>query len=131
MKYLVFTQSRSLIRALQSEATIEETVLECTHERRVRWAVEFHGPDAALVDLTDSTSDGFALMESLRGSNPRLPILVLSPSSNLRKIEAIFQWGANAYLAAPCSTDRILKRLREMRDGKDIPDSKRRTPVHA
>lgn len=99
--------------------------------------VQFPLPDLVLLDLKMPGVDGF---EVLRGSKSmpatrRIPIVVLSSSTEDRDRARAYDLGANSYLVKPISIDGFLDTVRLVRDywlGLDVgPPPVDRVPIVA
>ncbi|MBI5142098.1 MAG: response regulator transcription factor [Nitrospirae bacterium] len=55
-------------------------------------------PDAAIVDLSLVSGDGFPLIESMRAMAPEVPVLVLSMHDEAQYAERCLKAGANGYI---------------------------------
>lgn len=81
------------------------------------------GPDALSLALTDEFDlmvldvnlpgfDGFHVLEQLRGSGSRLPVIMLTARVELRDTIAGLEGGADDYLGKPFRFDELLARIR-------------------
>jgi DNA-binding NarL/FixJ family response regulator len=75
-----------------------------------------HRPDVVALDLSGPLVDGPTMLKEIRRVAPRIPVVAMASDTQLERIEGIFRLGARAYLALPCPTSRIMKRLREATD---------------
>ncbi len=70
-----------------------------------------HPPDLALVDLRMPRKDGFDVVRELKGSNPRLPVLVLSGWDDAEDRVQAFDVGADDFIAKPVYMKELLRRI--------------------
>jgi two-component system, chemotaxis family, response regulator Rcp1 len=73
-------------------------------------AKAFRNCDVVLLDLNLPLLDGFEVLEHIRGSAKlkRLPVVVLSGSTNMDEIDRCYNAGANSYICKPIHLDEIL-----------------------
>lgn len=121
MLILLYTQNVLLARSIESETRPLESLLACTTPRRVASLVKLHRPNVVALDLSSPLVDGQALMREVRRVAPHTPLVVMAEDTQLERIEALFRWGAQSYLALPCPTSRIMKRIREASDNISEP----------
>ena len=62
-------------------------------------------PDVLITDVRMPGMSGIALLERLRGSNPELPIIVITAHSDLENAVAAYKGGAFEYLPKPFDID--------------------------
>ena len=74
-------------------------------------------PDAAIVDISLSDSDGLELIKIARDRGHRLPILVLSAHDEVLYAERALKAGASGYLMKRESMTRVLVALRSILSG--------------
>lgn len=75
-------------------------------------------PDLVLLDLKMPGIDGFEVLRQAKG-NPatrRIPVIVLSSSTEDRDRARAYDLGANSYLVKPISIDGFLDTIRLVRD---------------
>jgi DNA-binding response OmpR family regulator len=68
--------------------------------------------DVVILDLALPSMDGLTVLEALSSRRPRVPVLILSASSDLRTRAAAFSRGASDYLEKPFAFDDLLARVR-------------------
>lgn len=90
------------------------------------------GPDALALAQTDEFDllvldvnlpgmDGFAVLEQLRGSGSRLPVIMLTARVELHDTIAGLEGGADDYLGKPFRFDELLARIRLRMRRDDAP----------
>ncbi len=67
--------------------------------------------DLALVDLRMEPMDGIALMESLHGCQPRLPVLIMTAHGTIETAVEAVQRGAFDYLTKPFVRDELRAKI--------------------
>ena len=84
-------------------------------------AVAAHAYDLAIVDLVLPDINGLALLRSLRKSQPRLPILVVTGLADLESRVAGLDSGADDYVVKPFAMLELEARIRALlRDHNDL-----------
>jgi two-component system copper resistance phosphate regulon response regulator CusR len=68
--------------------------------------------DLVILDLALPSMDGLTVLEALSSRRPKVPVLILSASSDLRNRAAAFSRGASDYLEKPFAFDDLLARVR-------------------
>lgn len=80
--------------------------------------------DLLLLDLGLPDMDGFAVLEELRGSGSRLPVLVLTARDDVRNTVAALESGADDYMTKPFAFDELLARIRlRLRGGQAVEET--------
>ena len=64
-------------------------------------ALENDLPDALITDIRMPGMDGLELLEKVQGSNPNLPVIVMTAHSDLESAVSAFHGGAFEYLPKP------------------------------
>ena len=91
--------------------------VEITHVMDGVEAIEYLAPDenasrcdVVLLDLNLPRLTGFEVLEHIRTSVDlkRLPVVIMSGSSNIEEIDRCYQGGANSYICKPIHLDEIL-----------------------
>lgn len=74
-------------------------------------------PDLIILDLKVPKSEGLEILEYLRNSplHKRIPIIILSRSSNPVDIEKAYQLGANSYIIKPNSYSKLMLMAEKIR----------------
>jgi DNA-binding response OmpR family regulator len=88
--------------------------------------------DLLVLDVNMPGMDGFAVLEQLRGSGSRLPVIMLTARVELHDTVAGLEGGADDYLGKPFRFDELLARIRlRMRstDSAAIPQLQHRDLV--
>lgn len=81
-----------------------------------------------ILDLDLPCSNGWQVLDSLRGQDFRIPIIALSESSEITDIVKALDRGANDYISRPFQLDEIMARARaQIRAFERIKDSKENT----
>ncbi|MFV0373781.1 response regulator transcription factor [Microbacterium sp.] len=68
--------------------------------------------DLLLLDVNLPGMDGFAVLEALRGTGSRLPIIILTARVEVQDTVAGLEGGADDYLGKPFRFDELLARIR-------------------
>jgi len=73
-------------------------------------------PDVVILDLMLPAMDGYAVLESLRGSaaTEHVPILVLSARAQVEDRRRVLESGADAFLAKPFAPHHLAEIVREL-----------------
>jgi len=116
MLILLYTQNVLLAQSIQNETKPLETILACSHARRIPNLIRLNKPSAVALDISNPLLEGPTLLKEIQRVNPKIPIIVMASHTQLELIESLFRWGAQSYLALPCHAARIMKRLREASD---------------
>jgi len=76
--------------------------------------------DLAILDIGLPTLDGFALLEELRGTGSRLPVIALTARDSVTDTVRGLEGGADDYMPKPFRFDELLARVRlRLRDRTD------------
>lgn len=76
--------------------------------------LQTHMPQVMILDLNIPVKDGFEVITEIK-SNPtqkKLPIVVLSTSSNHKDIAKCYLLGANAFITKPLDLDKYLETVK-------------------
>ena len=76
-------------------------------------ALDEGAPDVLITDVRMPGMSGIALLERLRGSNPDLPIIVITAHSDLENAVAAYKGGAFEYLPKPFDIDEAVDLVRK------------------
>jgi DNA-binding response OmpR family regulator len=77
--------------------------------------------DLVILDLGLPDRDGFEVLQELRGSGSRVPVLVLTARDDVRDTVAALESGADDYMSKPFAFDELLARIRlRLRDGTAV-----------
>lgn len=80
--------------------------------------------DLLVLDINMPGKDGFAVLDELRGSGNRLPVIMLTARIELHDTVAGLEAGADDYLGKPFRFDELLARIRlRMRTDEEGPSS--------
>ena len=72
-------------------------------------ALDDDAPDVLITDVRMPGMSGIALLERLQGSNPELPIIVITAHSDLENAVAAYKGGAFEYLPKPFDIDEAVE----------------------
>ncbi len=75
-------------------------------------SLEKQRPDLLLLDLVMPDMDGLEVLAKLRGSNPDLPVIVLTAKGGIDSAVDAMRAGANDFLVKPASPERIAVSIR-------------------
>lgn len=79
--------------------------------------------DLVVLDLLLPGLNGLRVLEELRRSCPRLPVLILSARTDLKTKLRGFELGARDYVPKPFSLDELLARIRvQLGGGQSLPE---------
>jgi two-component system response regulator GlrR len=79
--------------------------------QRALAAVAASRPDLVLTDLRMEGMDGMALFEELQGSNPGLPVIILTAHGSIPEAVAAVKRGVFGYLTKPYDADELLQQV--------------------
>ena len=87
--------------------------------------------DLLVLDVNMPGLDGFEVLEQLRGSGSRLPVIMLTARVELEDTVAGLEGGADDYLGKPFRFDELLARIRALvrRGGADRMETLRYGPL--
>lgn len=77
-------------------------------------AVDFHEPDAVIVDLTLPGADGFQILGQLRRRRPGIPVIVMTAFGGFEIEDRARRLGAAAYFDKPFRLDSLVSALRRI-----------------
>jgi len=83
-----------------------------------RKAVQQHGPDLAIIDITLAGENGLDLVKELSGGKNGLPILVLSMHDEQVWAERAIRAGARGYMMKKEASEKVIFALRNILGGK-------------
>lgn len=112
-------QSLQHIRSTLSNAGYAATVTESPHEMLRLLQTEL--PDLVLLDLILPETDGFALMERIRGFSD-VPVIFLSASSREEHIVKALEEGADDYIVKPFSPTELVARIESVLRKQRVPE---------
>ena len=75
-------------------------------------------PNMILLDLNLPGTDGFEILAEIKQDEKikKIPVVVLTTSSDERDIEKCFQAGANSYIVKPVSFDGFVDAVKRLKD---------------
>jgi len=76
-------------------------------------AIEHGEPDVLITDVRMPGMSGITLLERLRGTCPKLPIIVITAHSDLENAVAAYKGGAFEYLPKPFDIDEAIELVRK------------------
>jgi len=91
-------------------------------------ALDEGAPDVLITDVRMPGMSGIALLERLRGSNPDLPIIVITAHSDLENAVAAYKGGAFEYLPKPFDIDEAVDLVRKAARLNGAGESEADTP---
>ena len=84
-------------------------------EDEARQAVAAQKPTLVVLDIGLGDSDGLTLLQSIRGGNPELPIMMLTGMGfDHQLLEEALKKGANGYMSKTLSLDHLLLEVRRV-----------------
>jgi DNA-binding response OmpR family regulator len=115
-RILIVEDDLSLASFLSHELQAESFAVELVHDGEAALAVLQDGRphDLLILDLNLPGIDGIGLLQRIRPSRPRLPMLVLTARSRIEDKVQAFQNGADDCLVKPFSFVELLARVRAL-----------------
>lgn len=86
-------------------------------------------PDVLITDIRMPGQSGLKLLESVRGSHPVLPVIVMTAHSDLDSAVAAYQGGAFEYLPKPFDIDEAIELVRRAASLQSAPAGIASAPV--
>jgi DNA-binding NarL/FixJ family response regulator len=77
-------------------------------------------PDIILMDVRMPVMDGIRAMETIRGKDPSIKIIVLTTFDEDEYIFESIKQGASGYLLKNCSTDKLASAIEDVYNGKAL-----------
>ncbi len=81
-------------------------------------AIAQHRPDIVILDISLNGPDGLDLLKNIRGSDPDLPVLVLSMHDEAIYAERALRARANGYIMKQEATEKVLGAVRRILNGE-------------
>jgi DNA-binding response OmpR family regulator len=121
-RLLIVEDDRDLREALKDLLRGSGYIVDdCVDGNGALAAVAAHAFDLAIIDLVLPDINGLALLRSVRKSQPRLPILVVTGLADLESRVAGLDSGADDYVVKPFAMPELEARIRALlRDHNDI-----------
>ena len=69
-------------------------------------------PDVLITDIRMPGTDGLALLQSVQGSHPELPVIIMTAYADLERAVAAFRGGAFEYMPKPFDVDDVISIVR-------------------
>jgi two-component system, NarL family, nitrate/nitrite response regulator NarL len=82
--------------------------------------IESHQPDVVLLDLRMPEMSGLELLRQLNRDHPRLPVVMLTTSSDENDLAECLRNGARGYLLKDMEPDELVVALHDIVDGKTV-----------
>lgn len=113
---LIVEDDVSLARFLSDELRAESFAVDLAHDAEAALEILAEGRrcDLVILDLNLPNLDGMGLLERVRPSRPRMPMIVLSARSRVEDKVRALQNGANDYLVKPFSFLELLARVQAL-----------------
>lgn len=113
MRLLLVEDDRVLAAALSRALRAEGFVVDHVDAGKAAVeAVAVSAPDLLVLDLGLPDMDGTQVLQQVRKSQPRLPVLVLTARDGVSDKVSALDTGADDYLCKPFEMDELLARLR-------------------
>ncbi len=81
---------------------------------------EQHNPDIILLDMRMPQTDGITVLKQLLDNGMKMPIAILTTSSDERDLIESLRSGARGYLLKDMEPDELVAALRDIHEGKTI-----------
>ena len=110
---LIVQEDASLASFLCQELQTESAAVDVAHDGEEAWNClhEQRRYDLLILDLNLPKLDGMTLLQRVRPTRPRMPIMVLTARSSIEDKLLAFQSGADDFLAKPFSFAELLARV--------------------
>lgn len=110
---LIVQEDASLASFLCQELQTELVAVDVAHDGEAAWNClhEQRQYDLLILDLNLPKLDGMTLLQRVRPTRPRMPIMVLTARSSIEDKLLAFQSGADDFLAKPFSFAELLARV--------------------
>ena len=110
---LLVEEDVSLASFLSQELQTESLAVEVVHDGETAWNVlqDDRRYDLLVLDLNLPKLDGMTLLQRVRPTRLRMPIMVLTARSSIEDKVLAFQSGADDFLAKPFSFAELLARV--------------------
>ena len=112
MKKVLMILESGVMEKLLKEALASYDVRTCSAAELADTLAQFH-PDALILDLFLSRTNGFAVLEQCRDGLPPV-VLVLSPLISSYILQKAQTLGVDFVILKPCTIDYIVKQLEDM-----------------
>ncbi len=89
-----------------------------------------HSPDLVITDILMPKMDGLEVVEHLRAESPKIPIIVISGTTNINLVEGAVHQHANRILKKPFEVDQLLDSVAELLGDDTHRLSTSHTPHH-
>lgn len=124
MRILIIEDDEAIARVLQRglRAHGHQTVLAETGEDGVLLATD-ETLELILLDISLPGLNGHQVLERVRGSRPRLPVLMLTARGDLDSKVKALNAGADDYLTKPFAFEELLARIHAVTRRLDQPES--------
>ena len=107
---------QSIGKAVAAEEGME-VVAEVADGLAALQAVTTHEPDLVILDIAMPGKDGLAVAEQLRGTHPKVAVLLLSMHDDDASLQRAVSLGVKGFVSKSASVDELLEALRAVRDG--------------
>ncbi len=105
----VFCEALELLLGLQADI---EVVASVSDGKDAVPAVRRHQPDVVVMDYRLPGIDGVQATRAVRDAVPRVAVVCLTASANLREVDALYEAGAVACLSKDQELDEIVAAIR-------------------
>jgi DNA-binding response OmpR family regulator len=126
---LIAEEDTALAGFLSRELQAESFAVELVHDGEAAWSnlQAERRYDLLILDLNLPRLDGIGLLQRMRPSKPRLPVLVLTARARIEDKVLAFQSGTDDFLGKPFSFAELLVRVRALlrRQSGLIPNTSR------
>src|SRR3954471_884197 len=114
-RVLIADDDRAIRDALSRALALEGyDVVQANDGNTALSLIEATQPDVAILDVMMPNIDGLTVCRVLRAERNRLPVLMLTPTTETPRRVAGLDAGADDYLAKPFDLDELLARLRAL-----------------
>lgn len=115
IRILIVEDEPNLLNILEKKFKSENySVDTCSNGDDVEFYVDSTNYDIILLDIMLPGTDGFTILDKMRKSNNKTPVLLLTAKDSIEDRVKGLDLGADDYLVKPFSSDELLARVRAL-----------------